>query len=186
GDPQPRQLRRHVPRRVGRDGRAAGGARRRRPQVRHGSPPRPSTRDRSHRRPHNRFLPPLPALKQLIPRLIAIAVLAVVYLGLTLAVALGWLDGPDHTVAQQLDTAWRPALEAPFHAIAELGGIELTTLLAAGLIVLLYRRGFRSEAWGVAVAFVAAQAFEVFYKAQLFHPAPPPRRPHGARPRLTD
>jgi len=128
----------------------------------------------------------LPALKQLIPRLIAIAVLAVVYLGLTLAVALGWLDGPDHTVARQLDTAWQPALQAPFHAIAELGGIELTTLLAAALIVVLYRRGFRSEAWGVAVAFVSAQVFEVFYKAQLFHPAPPASRSHGDGPSVTD
>jgi membrane-associated phospholipid phosphatase len=128
----------------------------------------------------------LPALKQLIPRLVAIVVLAVAYLGLTLAVALGWLNGPDHTVAQQLDSAWQPALRVPFQAIAELGGIEVTALLAIGLVVLLYRRGFRSEAWGIGIAFVAAQAFEIFYKAQLFHPAPPETFAHGDGPSLTE
>jgi undecaprenyl-diphosphatase len=128
----------------------------------------------------------LPALRRLIPRLIAIAALAVVFLGLTVVVALGGLSGPDHAVSQQLEAAWRPSLRVPFQAIAELGGVELTALLVAGLAVFLYRRGFRAEAWGVAFAFIAAQAFEVFYKAQLFHAAPPASLSHGDGPSLTD
>ncbi len=127
----------------------------------------------------------MPALKPLIPRLVAIAALAIVYLALTLVVALGWLSGPDHAVAQQLEGAWQPALRGVFQAIAELGGLELTSLLALALLIYLYRSNFRSEAWAVAAAFVAANAFEVYYKAQLVHPEPPLSLSHGDGPSLT-
>ena len=126
------------------------------------------------------------AFKQLIPRLVAIVLLAIVYLGLTLAVALGWLNGPDNTVARLLADVWQPALELPFKAIAELGGLELTSLLALGLTLFLYRRDFHSEAWGVAITFIAAQVFELFYKEQLHHPSPPTTASHGDGPSLTD
>ena len=104
--------------------------------------------------------------------------LAVAFLALTLAVALGWLNGPDHAVQQALAEAWQPSLRNVFRAIAELGGIELTALLAAGLAVYLLRNGYRSDAWAVLVAFVAVNVFEVFYKAQLYHPAPPASASH--------
>jgi undecaprenyl-diphosphatase len=126
------------------------------------------------------------AFKQLIPRMIAIAVLGVAFLFLTVAVALGWLNGIDHTVSQQLEDAWLPSLRVPFQAIAELGGVEITALLTIGLAVFLLRRGFRAEAWGVVLAVIAAQVFEIFYKDQLFHPAPPASLSHGDGPSLTD
>ena len=112
------------------------------------------------------------AFKQLIPRLIAIAALSVAFLGLTMAVALGWLSGPDRTVEQALVPLWRPSLHVLFQAIAELGGLEVTTLVMIGVAAYLIRRGFPADAW-VFASFIAVQVFEVFYKAQLYHPTPP-------------
>ena len=112
------------------------------------------------------------AFKQLVPRMIAIAALGVAFLALTAAVALGWLNGLDHTVEQALLPLWRPSLHGLFQGIAELGGLELTTLVMIALAIYLVRRGFPADAW-VFVAFIAVQVFEVFYKAQLYHPQPP-------------
>jgi len=112
------------------------------------------------------------AFKQLVPRMIAIAALGVAFLALTAAVALGWLTGLDHTVEQALLPLWRPSLHGLFQAIAELGGLELTTVVMIALAIYLIRRGFPADAW-VFVAFIAVQVFEVFYKAQLYHPQPP-------------
>ena len=112
------------------------------------------------------------AFKQLIPRLVAIAALGVAFLVLTAVVALGWLSGPDRGVEQAFASLWRPGLHVAFQAIAELGGIELTTLLMVGLAAYLIRRGVAADAW-VFVAFISVQAFELFYKAQLYHPQPP-------------
>jgi len=112
------------------------------------------------------------AFKQLVPRMIAIAALGVAFLALTAAVALGWLNGLDHTVEQALLPLWRPSLHGLFQAIAELGGLELTTVVMIALAIYLIRRGFPADAW-VFVAFIAVQVFEVFYKAQLYHPQPP-------------
>jgi len=124
------------------------------------------------------------AFKQLIPRLIAVAVLSVAFLGLTMVVALGWLSGPDRTVEQVLVPLWRPSLHAIFQAIAELGGLELTTLLMIGLAIYLIRRGYPADAW-VFAAFVAVQVFEVFYKSQLYHPQPPDTVSHDDGPSIT-
>lgn len=124
------------------------------------------------------------AFRQLIPRLVAIAVLGVAFLVLTAIVALGWLNGPDHTVEQAFAALWRPSLHALFQAIAELGGLELTTLLMVVLALYLIRRGVAADAW-VFLAFIAVQAFEVFYKAQLYHPQPPDTVAHDDGPSIT-
>lgn len=129
--------------------------------------------------------PPAAPLKRLLPRLIAIAVLAVVFLGLTIVVALGWLNGPDRTVAQAFKDAWQPSLHVVFKAIAELGGVEVTFVVMIGLTVYLIRRGYPGDAWVFAV-FLAAQAFEILYKMQLYHPQPPAAISHGDGPSLTE
>jgi membrane-associated phospholipid phosphatase len=137
-----------------------------------------------HRRPHDRLLSHLPALRLLIPRLVAIAALAVAYLFLTLAVSLGWLARPDHDVLVYMSSLWNEQLHPLFQGIALLGGIELTTLLMTGLVVFLLRRGFGADAW-VAVAFVAAEVFEIFYKTNLTHPEPPAKVTHADGPSLS-
>ena len=124
------------------------------------------------------------AFKQLIPRLVAIAALGVAFLALTVVVALGWLNGPDHTVEQALASVWRPSLHGVFQAVAELGGLELTTLVMIVLAIYLIRRGFPADAW-VFLAFVAVQAFEIFYKAQLYHPEPPANVSHDDGPSIS-
>jgi membrane-associated phospholipid phosphatase len=125
------------------------------------------------------------AFKQLIPRLVAIAALGVTFLGFTLAVAIGWLNGADRTVEQALAGLWRPSLHVLFQAIAELGGLELTSMLMILLVIYLIRRGFPADAW-VFVAFVAVQAFEIFYKAQLYHPQPAATAAHDDGPSITE
>ena len=125
------------------------------------------------------------AFRQLIPRLVAIAVLAVAYLVLALVVALGWLNGPDRTVEQTLAMYWRDSLHPLFQGISELGGLELTTLLMIGFVVFLIRRGSPADAL-VFLTFVAAQAFEIFYKAQLYHPEPASTAEHSDGPSITE
>ena len=124
------------------------------------------------------------AFKQLIPRLVAIAALGVAFLVLTAVVALGWLNGPDRTVEQAVAPLWRPSLHVLFQAMAELGGLELTTLVMIGLALFLVRRGFPADAW-VFAAFIAVQVFEIFYKSQLFHPNPPETVAHDDGPSIT-
>jgi membrane-associated phospholipid phosphatase len=127
----------------------------------------------------------LTAFRQLIPRLITIAALAAVFMALTVVISLGWLNTPDHDVQQLMAGAWRESLHPLFRGIAELGGLELTTLLMIGLVVFLIRRGFPSDAW-VFAAFVVAQAFEVFYKFELYHPSPSAAIAHADGPSVTD
>jgi membrane-associated phospholipid phosphatase len=124
------------------------------------------------------------ALRQLIPRLISIAVLAVAFMALTVVVSLGWLSTPDHDVLAYMSGLWHEQLHPLFQGIALLGGLELTTLLMIGLVVFLIRRGQVGDAW-VAVAFVADEVFEVFYKTNLVHPSPPQATAHTDGPSLS-
>ena len=124
------------------------------------------------------------AFRQLIPRLVAIALLAIAFMALTVVVSLGLLNGPDHDVAQVVAGAWRESLHPLFQGIAELGGLELTTLLMVALVIFLIRRGHPADAW-VFAAFVAVQAFELFYKFELPHPGPPDTAAHTDGPSLT-
>lgn len=125
------------------------------------------------------------AFRQLIPRLVTIAVLAAAFMVLTVVVALGWLNAADHEVEVFMAGYWHESLHTLFQAIAELGGIELTTLVMIGLVVFLIRRGFPADAW-VFAAFVAAQVFEVLYKSELYHPSPSAVIAHRDGPSLTD
>jgi len=111
-------------------------------------------------------------LSALIPRLFGIAVLGVAFIALTIAITAGAFLGLDHQVAQAMHSVWQPSLHPLFQAIAELGGVELTTVLMLGLLVYLWQGGFGSDAL-VVLVFFAAEAFELFYKYNLHQPGPP-------------
>jgi undecaprenyl-diphosphatase len=130
---------------------------------------RPSVEHDSHRGPQHRLLPPLPAIT---PRLVAIAILAVAYVAMTIAITAGLFTALDLQVANAMRDAWQPSLHGLFQLIAELGGVELTTVLMVGLFFYLLRGGFGSDAW-VVLVFIAGNVLEVFYKYTLYHPGPP-------------
>jgi len=124
----------------------------------------------------------LPALRT---RLIGIIVLGVVFIALTIAVTAGAFQGLDLQVAREMHDAWQPSLHGLFQAIAELGGLELTTVLMIGLTFYLWRSGFGSDAL-VFVVFIAAQAFELFYKLNLQHLRPPRSLAQTDGPSITE
>jgi undecaprenyl-diphosphatase len=93
-------------------------------------------------------------------------------------VALGEFQALDNQVRQAFLSLWVPGLQPLFQGIAVLGGIEVTTVVGAGLAVYLWRGGFREEAWAV-LALPAAVAVELVYKRLLFHPMPILRHPDG-------
>ncbi|TMF37960.1 MAG: phosphatase PAP2 family protein [Chloroflexi bacterium] len=134
------------------------------------------------RRPDDGLLPPLPAI---IPRLVGIAVLSVIFVALTIAIAAGAFTSLDLEVAQGMHDAWQPSLHGLFQVIAELGGFELTTVLMLALSYYLWRSGFGSDAL-VFIAFIAAQAFELFYKFNLHHPRPPAGLAESDGPSITE
>ena len=68
--------------------------------------------------------------------------------------------------------AWIPSLHVPFQLVAELGSVEVTTVVMIGITVYVWRSGFGSDAF-VFVVFLAAEAFEIFYKFNLHHLRPP-------------
>ncbi|HEX9560423.1 MAG TPA: phosphatase PAP2 family protein [Candidatus Dormibacteraeota bacterium] len=119
------------------------------------------------------------------PRLAAAAALAVAYVALTMAIAAGMFDVLDKQVLQGMSSLWSESLHPLFQAIAELGGLELTSLLMLALAIFLLRRGFGADAW-VVVVFVAAQVLEVLYKANLHHLGPPRTVAHADGPSITD
>jgi membrane-associated phospholipid phosphatase len=110
----------------------------------------------------------LPALAA---RLYGVVGLSVAFIAVTIAITAGLFTNLDRQVAVAMHDAWQPSLHVLFQAIAELGGIEVTTILMAGLTVYLWRAGFGSDAL-VFVVFIAAQAFEILYKLNLHHLAP--------------
>jgi len=124
-------------------------------------------------------------LSALRPRLAAAAALAVAYVALTMAIAAGMFDVLDKQVLQGMSSLWSESLHPLFQAIAELGGLELTSLLMLALAIFLLRRGFGADAW-VVVVFVAAQVLEVLYKANLHHLGPPRTVAHADGPSITD
>lgn len=118
-------------------------------------------------------------------RLIAATALAVVFVALTMAVGAGMFDTLDKQVLLGMQALWSNSLQPLFQAIAELGGLELTTILMVALTLFLLRGGFGSDAW-VALAFVAANVLEVLYKANLHHPGPPQTVAHSDGPSITE
>jgi membrane-associated phospholipid phosphatase len=112
-------------------------------------------------------------------------VLAIAYVALTMAIAAGMFDALDTQVQQGMSSLWSESLHPLFQAIAELGGLELTSLLMLALAIFLLRRGFGADAW-VVLVFVAAQVLEVLYKANLHHLGPPRTVAHADGPSITD
>jgi undecaprenyl-diphosphatase len=80
---------------------------------------------------------------------------------------------------------WQESLHPLFQLIAELGGLEVTSILMLALFIYLWRRGFGADALVVG-AFVGAVALEVLYKSLLYHPGPPRSLSHRDGPSLTD
>jgi undecaprenyl-diphosphatase len=117
-------------------------------------------------------------------RLVAAAGLAVAFVALTMALAAGMLDTLDRQVLRGVASLWSEPLHALFQGIAELGGLEVTTLIMIGLFVFLLR-GFGADAW-VVLAFIAAQVLELFYKSTLQHPGPPRTIAHTDGPSITE
>jgi undecaprenyl-diphosphatase len=114
----------------------------------------------------------MPALTSPVVRaLAALAVLGVAFAAYTQLVAGGLLAPVDLGVARAFRPIWSPALEPVGQVVAVAGGVEVTSLLAAGLAALLWRRGFRLEAAAL-LAFPIAAALEAVYRLALRHPAP--------------
>jgi membrane-associated phospholipid phosphatase len=124
-------------------------------------------------------------LSALRPRLVAASALAVAYVALTMAIAAGMFDALDKQVLQGMSSLWSESLHPLFQAIAELGSLELTTLLMLALAIFLLRGGFGADAW-VVLVFVAAQVLEVLYKSNLHHLGPPRSVSHADGPSITD
>lgn len=127
----------------------------------------------------------MPAVDKLLPRLVAIVVLSVAWVAMTMAIAAGLFTSFDYQVAAATHSIWQESLHGLFQVIAELGGLELTTILMLGLFIYLWRGGFGADALTV-LAFAGAVALEVFYKFLFFHPGPPRSISHRDGPSLTD
>lgn len=115
----------------------------------------------------------------------AIAALAVGFQVLTVAVSLGWLTSADHDVEQAMAALWDPALQPVVQGVAILGGIEISTLIVVGLAIYLWRRGIPGDALAL-ISFLVAEIFEILYKSNLTHLAPPPSISHGDGPSISD
>ena len=111
--------------------------------------------------------------------------LGVAFIALTMAITAGMFQTLDLQVAQATHSMWRSSLHFVFQAIAELGGIELTSILMLALTVYLWRSGFGSDALVFAV-FIAAEGFELFYKDNLHHPGPPQSLSHSDGPSVSE
>ncbi|HET7339621.1 MAG TPA: phosphatase PAP2 family protein [Candidatus Dormibacteraeota bacterium] len=124
-------------------------------------------------------------MSALSPRFFGIAVLGAIFIALTIAITAGVFTSLDRQVASAMHDAWQPSLHGLFQAIAELGGLELTTILLAGLAFYLWQEGFGTDALAVLV-FVAAEGFEVFYRHSFYHPGPPRSISQADGPSITE
>lgn len=104
---------------------------------------------------------------------------------MTMAITAGMFNSLDHEVAQAMHDSWQEPLHPLFQLIAELGGLELTTILMIALFIYLWRGGYGADTLVVG-AFFGAVAFEVLYKSLLFHPGPPRSISHSDGPSVTD
>lgn len=118
-------------------------------------------------------------------RLIVLAVVVVSFVVLTLVVEAGWLGSLDHQVLLAASGIWSEPLHPLFQLIAELGGLEVTSILMLGLLIYLWRGGFGADAL-VVLAFPAAVVLEVLYKMLFYHPGPPRAIAHRDGPSVTD
>ncbi len=121
----------------------------------------------------------------LVPRLLGLAVLVISFVALTLVVSAGWLGSLDHQVLLAMSSSWSEPLHPLFQLIAELGGLEVTSILMLGLLIYLWRGGFGADAL-VVLAFAGGLVLEVLYKVALYHPGPPRAIAHRDGPSITD
>ena len=114
----------------------------------------------------------MPALTSAVARpLLTLALLAAGFVVYTQLVAAGVTAPLDLEVARALAAAWLPALQPFAAAVAVAGGVEVTSLVAAGLAVVLWRQRFRVEAAAL-LSFPFALGVEAAYKWALRHPPP--------------
>ncbi len=104
---------------------------------------------------------------------------------MTIAITAGAFASLDHQVAQETHAIWQDSLHVTFQLIAELGSLELTSILMLALFLYLWRGGVGADAL-VVVAFAGAVVLEVTYKLLFFHPGPPRSISHPDGPSLTD
>ncbi len=102
-----------------------------------------------------------------------------------MVVSAGVLAGFDRSVANATHGIWNESLHGLFQGIAELGGLEVTTVLMAALLVYLLWRGFGADAL-VVLAFAGALVLETLYKIAFYHPGPPHSLSHRDGPSVTD
>lgn len=104
---------------------------------------------------------------------------------MTIAITAGVFAALDHQVAEAMHGIWQESLHWLFQVIAELGGLELTSILMLALFIYLWRGGFGADAL-VVLAFAGAVGLELVYKNLFFHPGPPPSLSHADGPSLTE
>lgn len=121
----------------------------------------------------------------LVPRLLVLVALVVAFVVLTLMVSAGWLVSLDHQVLAAMSGIWNESLHPLFQFIAELGGVEVTSILMLGLLFYLWRGGFGADAL-VVLAFAGGIVLELAYKVALYHPGPPRASTHRDGPSVTD
>jgi membrane-associated phospholipid phosphatase len=124
----------------------------------------------------------LPAVTQ---RLVAIIALSVAFVAMTMAITAGMFTTLDIQVALAMHSIWQESLHKVFQIIAELGGIELTSILMVALFFYLWRGRFGADVLVVG-AFIGAVALEILYKSLLYHPGPPRSLSHTDGPSLTE
>jgi len=112
-------------------------------------------------------------------------VLSVAFVAMTISITAGIFTTLDHQVAEAMHSIWQESLHGLFQLIAELGGLELTSILMLALFIYLWRGGFGADALVVG-AFAGAVVLEVLYKSLFFHPGPPLSLSHPDGPSLTD
>jgi membrane-associated phospholipid phosphatase len=115
---------------------------------------------------------------------LAAGFLAIGFAGLSAEVAAGALRVFDRQVAVSFAALYSPALLVPFQALAVLGGLELTVVLAVALFAYLWRQGYRLGAWAAA-AVPLASLVEVADKHFIDQPSPPLSISHPDGPSLT-
>ncbi len=111
-------------------------------------------------------------------------ILAIAYVGFSMAVTAGLLRRFDLEVASSFNTLYVPALLPVFRFVALFGGLELTGLLSLGLFIYLWRQGYRLGAFASA-ALPLSSVVELIYKHTINHPAPPLSVSHPDGPSIT-
>jgi membrane-associated phospholipid phosphatase len=112
-------------------------------------------------------------------------ILAIAYVGFSIAVAAGVLHRFDIEVASSFNTLYVPVLLPVFRVIALFGGVELTGLVGLGIFIYLWRQGYRLGAFAAA-SVPLASVVELVYKHTINHPAPPPGLAHPDGPSISN